>query len=83
MMDELTYEQLRALARRKHTTTSLMIREAVARYVVAESGAEQSPLEDLIGMFDGPAQPLGERTEEILAEAMNEKLPRRHDDTDR
>lgn len=83
MMDELTYEQLQALARRKHTTTSLLIREAVARYVVAESTTEQSPLEDLIGLFEGPAEPLGERTEEIFAAAMDEKASRRGDDTDR
>ena len=84
MMDELTYEQLQVIARRKRTQSSKLIREAVTRYVVEENQASTSPLEPLIGMFDGPATDLGARTKEIFAEVMDKKFPpRAHDDPDR
>ena len=83
MFDEASYERLREIARRRRTTTSLLIREAVARYVAEEAQAEASTLEGLIGIFEGPATDLGARTEEVFAEIMDEKLRPRTDDPDR
>jgi predicted transcriptional regulator len=48
MIDDLIYEQLRSLARRQGTTTSSVLREAVARYVVAESTRSEPPLADCL-----------------------------------
>ncbi len=83
MVDDLTYEQLRSLARRKGTTASNMIREALARYVVAETVDSESALVGLIGMLDGPAEALGERSEAVSAEVMDDKYPARGDGGDR
>jgi len=83
MFDEQTYERLRQLARRRRTTSSLLIREAVEQYVVEQETstvADVSPLEGLIGMFDGPAADIGARAEETFAKYMSEKHPPRRDD---
>jgi hypothetical protein len=83
MLDEHTYEQLREIARRRRTTSSGLIREALARYVADEGRGDVSPLAPLIGIFDGPATDVGARAEEIFAEHMAEKSRRRADDADR
>jgi len=70
LIEEETLARLAAIARRQGVPTSKVIREALGTYVVqrqAESG-EAGPLDALIGLIDGPAEPLGARTEEIVAE---------------
>ena len=57
MFDEEMYARLQELARRRGTTTSLLIREAVGTYVAESGETEGSPMEALIGMYawsDGP-----------------------------
>jgi predicted transcriptional regulator len=73
MLDPDVYSRLRRIARRKRTTSSTLIRDAVARYVIEECDTTPAPLEGLIGMFDGPAEPLGAETEEIVAAVAAEK----------
>jgi hypothetical protein len=80
MLDESTYAQLQAIARRQGKPAALLIREAVARYVAEAAEAGESPLTPLIGCFDGPERPLGEEAEAILATILDEKYPpQRHD----
>ncbi len=76
MFDEEIYARLQELARRQGTTTSLLIREAVGTYVAESGETEGSPMEALIGIFDGPAEPLGREAEEIFGEIVLAKHER-------
>lgn len=68
MIEEEVYARFRLLARRRGTTTSNVLRDALSAYIAQQSESEASPLEPLIGLFDGPAEPLGAETEAIVAE---------------
>lgn len=74
MMDEETYERLKAIARRRGVTTSAAIREAVGGYVSAHLADSTHPLERLIGLVDGPEEPLAIQSGEIVAEAVEAKF---------
>lgn len=76
MFDEEMYARLQELARRRGTTTSLLIREAVGTYVAESGETKRSPMEALIGIFDGPAAPLGREAEEIFGEIVLAKHER-------
>jgi len=64
-----------AMARRRAVPTSLLIREALERYV-SEQGARRGPepllpprpLPDWVGMLEGPGGTYAARDEEILAD---------------
>ena len=76
LVEEETLARLAAIARRQGVPTSKVIREALGAYVVrqqAETG-EAGPLDALIGLIDGPAEPLGARTEEIVAEEVAKRI---------
>lgn len=83
LFDEETYARLQEIARRKGTTASLLIREAVGTYVAESGELERSPMEALIGLFDGPEGDWASRTDELVAEAIAEKFKRREAERDR
>jgi len=76
MFDEATYASLQEIARRKGTTSSLLIREAVGQYVASASQEEGSPLENLIGIFEGPGGEWASRADEAFGEIVLEKHAR-------
>lgn len=78
MMEEVTYEQLKSLARRRGVTAAALLREAVQQYLVESEDVQVSPLESMIGMFDGPEEDLGAQTKAIAGEA----IARKHDARD-
>jgi predicted DNA-binding protein len=83
MLDDENLARLHLIARRRGTTSSALIREAVGRYVAQAQESAASPLDSLIGVFDGPAEALGAATEEIVAEAVAAKRDRAGHDTRR
>lgn len=83
MFEEETYARLQEIARRKGTTTSLLIREAVGTYVAASGEMQRSPMEALIGLFEGPEGDWASRADELVAEAIEEKFARREAERDR
>jgi metal-responsive CopG/Arc/MetJ family transcriptional regulator len=68
MADEDTLLELKAIAQRQSKSTSQVVREALAEYVVAHrsDGRHKNPLLALVGLFDGGPGDSSERIEEIL-----------------
>lgn len=83
MFEEETYARLQEIARRKGTTTSLLIREAVGTYVAESGETQRSPMEALIGLFEGPEGDWASRADERFAEAIDEKFARLEAERDR
>jgi metal-responsive CopG/Arc/MetJ family transcriptional regulator len=73
MADEDTLLELKAIAQRQGKSTSQVIREALAKYVVAHRAELQhkNPLLALVGLFDGGPGDSSERIEEILEEEID------------
>ena len=70
MADEDTLLELKAIARRENKSTSQVIREALAEYVVAHraDGRHKNPLLALVGLGGSNGETdVSERAEEILA----------------
>jgi len=70
MADENTLLELKAIAQRQGKSTSQIIREALAEYVVAHrtEGRHKNPLLALIGLGESSGETdVSERAEEILA----------------
>ncbi|MBX3030381.1 MAG: ribbon-helix-helix protein, CopG family [Chloroflexi bacterium] len=80
-VDPDVYTRLEDLARRRHTSTARVIREALARYVTDEEAAQEpEPLPDWVGMLDGPGGAWAERDEEVLRAEWPAALdPHRHE----
>jgi len=78
LADERLLAEVTAVARQRRITTSRAIREALERYVESVQ-AEARPLPAVVGMFDGPAEALGQQADEILhaewAEALSGEAP--------
>jgi len=71
MVEEETLARLSSIAWRRGVTTAKVIREALGAYVAQHQTEAVGAMEPLIGLWaDGPAEPLGERAEEIVAEAV-------------
>jgi len=73
MADEDTLLELKAIAQRQGKSTSQVIREALAKYVVAHraEGRHKNPLLALVGLFDGGPGDSSEHIEEILEEEID------------
>jgi metal-responsive CopG/Arc/MetJ family transcriptional regulator len=73
MADEDTLLELKAIAQRQSKSTSQVVREALAEYVVAHrsDGRHKNPLLALVGLFDGGPGDTSERIEEILEEEID------------
>jgi metal-responsive CopG/Arc/MetJ family transcriptional regulator len=73
MADEGTLLELKAIAQRQGKSTSQVIREALAEYVVTHRADERhkNPLLALVGLFDGGPGDTSERIEEILEEEID------------
>jgi metal-responsive CopG/Arc/MetJ family transcriptional regulator len=73
MADEGTLLELKAIAQRQGKSTSQLIREALAEYVVTHraDGRHKNPLLALVGLFDGGPGDTSERIEEILEEEID------------
>jgi metal-responsive CopG/Arc/MetJ family transcriptional regulator len=70
MADEETLLELKAIARRENKSTSQVIREALAEYVVTHraEGRHKNPLLALVGLGESDGETdVSERVEEILA----------------
>ena len=71
MADEDTLLELKAIAQRRGKSTSQVIREALAEYVVSHraDGRHKNPLLALVGLgkSNGETTNVSERDEEILA----------------
>ena len=70
MADEDTLLELKAIAQRQGKSTSQVIREALAEYVVAHraEGRHKNPLLALVGLGESDGETnVSERVEEILA----------------
>ena len=83
MLDEEMVARLRDLARRRGTTSSLLIREAIGSYVAASGAAEGSPLAALTGLFswgEGEAAADVEAAFGEVVEAKFERIRRDNDD---
>lgn len=71
MVEEETLAQLSSIAWRRGVPTAKVIREALGDYVAQHQAGAGEGMEPLIGLWaDGPDEPLGERVEEIVAEAV-------------
>jgi metal-responsive CopG/Arc/MetJ family transcriptional regulator len=73
MDNDDTLLELKAIAQRQNKSTSQVIREALAEYVVAHRSdrRHKNPLMALVGLFDGGPGDTSERTEEILEEEID------------
>ena len=73
MADEDTLLELKAIAQRQGKSISQVIREALAKYVLAHRAELQhkNPLLALVGLFDGGPGDSSERIEEILEEEID------------
>ena len=74
MADEDTFLELKAIARRENKSTSQVIREALAEYVVTHraEGRHKNPLLALVGLGESDGETdVSERAEEILAAEMD------------
>ena len=73
MADEDTLLELKAIAQRQGKSTSQVIREALAEYVVTHRTDRRykNPLLALVGLFDGGPGDTSERIEEILEEEID------------
>ena len=70
MADEDTLLELKAIAQRENKSTSQVIREALAKYVVTHraEGRYKNPLLALVGLGESDGETdVSERAEEILA----------------
>jgi hypothetical protein len=78
MADEGTLLELKAIARRENKSTSQVIREALAGYVVAHrtAGRHKNPLLALVGLFDGGPGDSSERDATVVALAERLKVAR-------
>jgi metal-responsive CopG/Arc/MetJ family transcriptional regulator len=73
MADEDTLLELKAIAQRRGKSTSQVIREALAEYVVSHRAERQhkNSLLALVGLLDGGPGDTSERIEEILEEEID------------
>jgi predicted DNA-binding protein len=85
MLEEEAHLRLKMLAERRATTASHMIREAIESYLASEEGRDRSgPLAALVGLFDGPPEPLSEQVHDIVEQAVVSKFaPAEPDERDR
>lgn len=74
MVDESTLLELSQIADERGTTTSQLIREALAEYVVAARSSIGSvrPLPSFVGIGEGPAD-LSVRAEELLTQLTSDE----------
>jgi hypothetical protein len=72
---------LRALADRRGTSLSAIVREAIDRFISVESTSDD-PLLDIIGLVDGGPPDASERHDDYLAEIYadehHSRIPGRH-----
>lgn len=83
MLDEEIIARLRDIARRRGTTSSWLIREAIGSYVAASGAAEGSPLVALTGLFSWREGDAASDVEAAFGEAVEakfERIRRDHDD---
>ena len=75
MMDEEVLARLSWIAQRKGETTSKVIREALAEYVVTHRPQGAGPLQGLIGLMEDEQEAsLAENSEVLVAEAILARL---------
>jgi hypothetical protein len=75
-LDEPMLRRLKQKARADGKSFAQCVREAVAAYVAPPSGPRRLP--DWVGTFSGgPPHDTSERVDEIIAEALERRWPRR------
>ena len=76
-LDENVVNRLRNLARARGRSQAEMIRDALARFVEAESGSTERPPLVGVGQFRSGRSDVGRNAEKLLRQAARERRPKR------
>ena len=76
-LNEDVVNRLRALARTRDRSQAEMIRDALARFVEAESQSMERPRPVGVGQFRSGRPDVGRRAEELLGQAARKRRPKK------